>query len=88
MTDNLLIIAHGGYDMPLLRYAGLLIIRGKKCEIMQNFQCKLCSKKSLNMQQIMQFFLRSFHIVLPGLRRGESLLFNRQLECKGELKHI
>ena len=88
MTNNLLIIAHGGYDMQLQRYAGLLIIGGKKCKIMRHFQCKLCSKKSLNMQRIMQFLLRAFHIVLPGFRRGESLLFNRQLECKGELKHI
>ena len=56
--------------------AGLLILRGKNWEVMRHFQCKLCSKKSLlcKVVHIMQFFQRSFHIVIPGVRRGKSLL--------------
>ena len=73
-----------GKNFPLLE-SGHLIGCDKKSEIVRYFQGRLCDKIGL----LCDFFRANLHCFTRFQRRKTTLmLFNRQFECKGIIKHL
>ena len=66
-----------------------LIGCNKKSEIVRYFQGRLCDKIGLLCDKLCDFFRANLHCFTRFQRRKTTLmLFNRQFECKGIIKHL
>ena len=69
--------------------SGHLIGCDKKSEIVRYFEGGLYNKKGLLCGKLCDFFRANLHCFTRFQRRKTTLmLFNRQLECKGIMKHL
>ena len=69
--------------------AGHLIGCDKKSEIVRCFQGRLCDKVGLLCDKLFNFFRANLHCFARFQGRKTTLvLFNRQFECKGTIKHL
>ena len=72
-----------------MHYTGHLIGCGTKKEIVQYFQDGLCDTKGLLCDKLCNFFSANLHCFTRFQRRKTTLMLcNRQLECKGIMKHL
>ena len=69
--------------------AGHLIGYDKKSEIVRYFPGRLCDKTGLLCDKLCDIFRANLHCFTRFHRRKTTLmLFHRQFECKGIIKHV